>query len=298
MNGERRGERNALTKGLGGIAEKAPPHLWFALSALSRYLGPSFAVLLFPAVGVLGMAWIRVASAALVFAPLTKPWRTYREADAGTQRLLLALGTCLAVMNTAFYLALDRLPMSLVAALEFMGSIGVALYGLRTWRNAAALLVAAVGVLVLIDIRWESDPVGLAWAALNAAMFVTYIVLGHRAAEAGAGAGVNRLGVAMAVAFLLLTPIGLLDAIRAFGSPVLIAAGIGVGICSSVVPYVCDQFAMSRLSRGSFALLLVMLPALATVIAVIVLAQIPSRQDLVGLALVSLGIALHRPAAR
>src|SRR3981081_732428 len=97
-------------------AAKVPPQAWFVISAVFHYLGPSFAVLLFPAVGVLGVAWMRIASAAAIFAPWTKPWRTIREADGKTRLLLVGLGICLAVMNTSFYLALDRLPMSLVAA--------------------------------------------------------------------------------------------------------------------------------------------------------------------------------------
>jgi inner membrane transporter RhtA len=76
----------------------------------------------------------------------------------------------------------------------------------------------------------------------------------------------------------------------------VVLAGIGVGICSSVVPYVCDQLAMSRLPRASFALLLALLPATATIIAAIVLAQIPTLQDLLGIALVMIGIAVHSPA--
>ncbi|MFP3513686.1 hypothetical protein SB775_29755, partial [Peribacillus sp. SIMBA_075] len=50
-------------------ATRVPPHAWFGVSAIFHYLGPSFAVLLFPAVGVLGVAWFRIASAALIFAP-------------------------------------------------------------------------------------------------------------------------------------------------------------------------------------------------------------------------------------
>ncbi len=262
-----------------------------------HYLGPSFAVLLFPAVGVLGVAWMRIATAAAIFAPWTRPWRTLKEADARTRFLLIGLGVCLAVMNTAFYLALARLPMSLVAAMEFVGTIGVALYGLRTGRNFAALALAVIGVLMLIDVTWSSDPVGLFWALLNGALFVGYIVLGHRISEHGASGGVERLGAAMAIVCLFVTPIGLVQAARAFGSAELILAGIGVGICSSVIPYVSDQLAMSRLPRASFALMLALLPATATIIGIIVLAQIPGVKDVIGVLLVMLGVAVHKPAA-
>ena len=277
-------------------AAAVPPHLWFGVSAVFHYLGPAFAVLLFPAVGVLGVAWLRIASAAALFAPWTRPWRTIAAVDGRTRWLLLGLGLCLAVMNCAFYLALDRLPISLVAAIEFVGTIAVALYGLRTGRNLAALALAVVGVFVLIDVTWSSDPLGLFWAFLNGALFVGYIVLGHRIAQSGAGGGVERLGAAMAIAFLFVLPFGLAEALTAFTAPMLLLAGIGVGVCSSVIPYICDQLAMSRLPRASFALLLALLPATATVIGVIVLAQIPSATDILGILLVMAGVALHKSA--
>ncbi len=276
-------------------AETVPPHAWFGVSAVFHYLGPSFAVLLFPAVGVLGVAWFRIASAALIFAPFTKPWKTISRADGKTRHLLIGLGVCLAVMNTSFYLALHRLPMSLVAAMEFIGTIGVALYGLRTGRNVLALVLAVLGVILLIDVKWSTDPLGLFWAVLNAALFVGYIVLGHKAAAGGASGGVERLGAAMAIALLILMPIGFAQAAKAFGMVELVLAGIAVGICSSVIPYVCDQLAMSRLPRATFALLLALLPATATIIAAIVLAQIPTLQDVMGVALVMAGVAVHRP---
>jgi inner membrane transporter RhtA len=285
----------SFTRAAGAV----PPHAWFGVSAVFHYLGPSFAVLLFPAVGVLGVAWLRIATAALVLATWTRPWRTFARAAPRERALLLALGACLAVMNTAFYLALDRLPMSVVAAIEFVGTIGVALYSLRTRRNLLALGLAVAGVFVLIDLRWSSDPMGLFWAFLNGALFVGYIMLGHRIARGGASGGVDRLGTAMAAAFLFVMPIGVVQALGAVvGDPTLLLAGLGVGVCSSVVPYVCDQLAMSRLPRASFALLLALLPATAAVVGAVVLAQVPGAKDVLGILLVMTGVAVHRPAPR
>ncbi|MGD1898906.1 MAG: DMT family transporter [Phormidesmis sp.] len=274
----------------------APPHLWFVVSAIFHYLGPSFAVLLFLQIDVLGVAWFRIASAAVVFAFLTKPWQTFRSADQRTKILLLLLGACLALMNSAFYLAIDRLPLSLVATMEFVGTIAVALFGLKAMRNYIALALAVAGVMTLIDVRWSNDLWGLSFAVLNALLFMTYIILGHRISQQGAGEGVERLGVAMAAAFIFVMPIGIEDAIAAFAHPILILAGIGVGISSSVVPYVCDQLAMSKLSRNAYALLLALLPATATLIGAIVLSQIPTVRDICGILLVMAGVALHKPA--
>ncbi len=291
----RAGPRLAPSSSLTAVSEAMPPQAWFGVSAVFHYLGPSFAVLLFPAVGVLGVAWLRIASAAAIFAPWTRPWRTLAQADRQTRLLLVALGGCLAIMNCSFYLALDRLPISMVAAIEFVGTIGVAVYGLRSGRNFAALAMTVVGVFVLINVTWSSDPLGLLWAFLNAALFVGYIVLGHRISRTGAGGGVERLGAAMAIAFVFVMPIGILEAVRAFGAAKLLLAGIGVGVCSSVIPYVCDQLAMSRLPRSSFALLLALLPAVATIVGAIVLSQIPTARDVLGVALVMAGVALHQP---
>lgn len=299
MTGERQD-----THILDRVGQALPPHAFFGVSAVFHYLGPAFAVLLFPAVGVLGVAWFRIASAALVLAPFTRPWRTLRRASGRERVLLVGLGGTLAVMNSAFYLALDALPLALVAAIGFVGTNCVALWGVRTWRNGVALCGAVAGVVLLIDVPGlvasgsgaEADLIGLVWALVNGGFFVLYIVLGHAVARDGASGGVERLGAAMALAFVAVMPIGFVQALDALGAPLLVAAGIGVGICSSVVPYICDQLAMARLPRASFALLLALLPATAVVIGVIVLQQIPTFADLVGVALVMAGVAIHQPA--
>lgn len=282
---------------LDNAAAKVPPQMWFGVSAVFHYLGPAFAVLLFPAVGVFGVAWMRIASAALIFAPFTRPVGTIKAADRHTRMLLVALGLTLAAMNLSFYLALDRLPMSLVAAMEFVSTILIALYGLRSGRNLLALALAAAGVFVLIGLSWSSDLAGLGFAVLNAGLFGVYIVLGHKAAEGGAGRGVETLGAAMAVAFLAAFPFGISEVLGALSSPELILAGIGVGLCSSVIPYVSDQLAMSRLPRATFALMLALLPATATAVGAIVLLQIPTLRDIVGIILVMGGVALHKQPA-
>jgi inner membrane transporter RhtA len=278
------------------VGAKVPPQAWFLVSAVFHYLGPAFAVLLFPAVSVLGVAWFRIASAALVFAPITRPVRLFARIGRQERLLLVGMGASLALMNCSFYIALSRLPISLVAAIEFVGTIGLALYGMRTPRNRVALSIAVAGVFILINVRWSTDLVGLAWAFANGALFVLYIVLGHRISRAGAGGGIERLGAAMAVAFIAVFPVGIMQAARAFSHPVLVFAGIGVGICSSVIPYVCDQLAMARLSRASFALMLTLLPASATIIGAIVLGQVPSPREMTGIALIMAAMAIHRPA--
>ena len=273
-----------------------PPHLSFVVSAVFHYLGPAFAVLLFSRVSVLGVAWLRIASAALVFALWRRPWRAFAAADRAAKRLLVAWGVVLAVMNACFYLAIDRLPLGTVAAIEFLPVIVLAAIGARTRRNVAALALAVPGVYLLTGVRLEGEPLGVAFAFANAVLFALYIVLAHRAASHGALTGIDGLAASMLVAAVAVTPMGGWEVLPALTDPVALAAGVGVGVCSSVIPYVSDQLAMRRLPRATYALMVSLLPATATVIGVAVLAQVPSWAEVAGVVLVIAGVAVHRPA--
>jgi inner membrane transporter RhtA len=276
------------------ITRRLPPHVFFFVSAVFHYLGPSFAVLLFSNVSVLGVTWFRIASAAVVFAVWRRPWRFFTKMPWKKQRILLALGVVLALMNASFYLAIARLPLGTVGAIEFLGPIALALLGTRTRRNIAALFLAIIGVWLLTDVRFSGEPLGFLFAFANCILFMLYIILGHQIAQDGGTAGIDRLSAAMLIALIAITPLGFKDALPTLTQPLLIAAAIGVGVCSSVIPYVCDQLAMARLSQATFALLLSLLPASATVIGIVVLHQIPGILEIVGILLVAGGVALHR----
>jgi inner membrane transporter RhtA len=275
------------------IVARVPPHAFFLVSAIFHYLGPAFAVLLFANVSVVGVAWLRIATPAFVFAAWRRPWRLFGQGSWAQRRILLALGVVLGTMNVCFYLAIDRLPLGTVGAIEFLGPVCLAALGMRTRRNALALTLAAAGGWLLADVRLEGEAVGLLFAFANCGLFMLYVVLGHAIARDGGADGVDRLGAAMLVALVTVTPIGLVGAGPALLHPPLLLAGIGVGICSSVIPYVCDQLAMTRLPPATFALLLSLLPACATVIGALVLQQIPTPIDMAGIALVASGVALH-----
>jgi inner membrane transporter RhtA len=184
-----------------------------------------------------------------------------------------------------------------VAAIEFLPVIALAAIGVRTRRNVVALGLAVAGVYVLIDVRIAGEPVGIAFAFANAGLFAAYIVLAHRVSRAPNIAGIDGLAAAMLVAAVAVTPIGGASAVSALLDPVAIAAGIGVGIASSVIPYVFDQLAMARLSRATYALMVSLLPATATVIGIVVLAQIPTSTEVLGVGLVVGAVALHRESA-
>jgi inner membrane transporter RhtA len=253
-------------------------------------------MLLFARVDVLGVAWLRIASAAAVFAFWKRPWRLFAELDVGERRIVVALGFVLAFMNVCFYLAINRLPLGTVGTIEFLGPIALAALGVRTMRNLAALLLACGGVFLLTSVRISGELVGYIFAFANCALFVLYILLGHRIAASGGRSGVERLAMAMLIASVVVTPIGLGSAFGALVNPMLLLAGAGVGICSSVIPYICDQFAMARLSKATFALMLSLLPATACLVGIVVLRQIPSVAELTGVGAVVAAVALKRNA--
>ena len=296
---------------------RVPPTSFFLVSAVFHYVGPALAVLLFARVDVLGVAWLRIATAAAVFAIWRRPWRRWGRADLATRRTFVLLGVVLATMNTLFYLACDRLPLATVGAIEFLGTVVLAAAGSRTRRNVLALLLAVGGVSVLTQVRLSGELLGFVFAFANCLGFTAYVVLGHRIANAATTgsndadddgkaqpdqpdvmSGIDQLGLAMLMAAAAATPAGLVPALPAFGHPTWLLWGVGVGVCSSVIPYVTDQLAMARMPRATYALLVSLLPATATVIGVVVLAQVPAAPELAGVALVIAGVAVHREPRR
>jgi inner membrane transporter RhtA len=276
------------------FAREVPPHLYFVVSAVFHYLGPSFAVLLFTRVDVLGVTWLRIASASVVFALWRRPWRLRGTLGRDAVHLLVAWGGVLALMNCFFYMSISRLPLGTVAAIEFLPVIALAALGTRTARNLLAVALAVGGVYLLTDVRLAGEPLGVAFAFANAVLFAAYIVLADRVAKRPALSGIDGLGASMLIAAVIVTPLAGWQAIPALISPIALLAGVGVGITSSVIPYVTDQLALARLPRATYALLVSLLPAVATVIGVLVLRQIPAPVEVAGVVLVIAGVAAHR----
>lgn len=273
-----------------------PTHFIFVTSAFFHYLGPAFAVILFSYVPVLGVAWLRIATAAGAYAIWRKPWRTVllslTRKDFAS---LVALGAIFAGMNSCFYLAISKVPLATVGAIEFLAPVGLAASGVRNGRNLLAFFLAGSGAYLLSEIQLPQQPLALAFAFANCALFACYIALGHRFARIGSSSGIDRIGFSMFLAVVFITPFGLVDASVSFLKPIILGAGVGLGVCSSVIPYALDQIAMSRLPRATFALLLSILPAMAAVIGAIVLRQVPNLEQFLGILLIVAGVGFHQP---
>jgi inner membrane transporter RhtA len=271
-----------------------PGYSYFVGSAVFHYLGPAFAVLLFARMPPVGVAWLRIATAAAVYALWRRPLASFRLAGSAARRTVLAMGVVLGVMNPVFYLAIDRLPLATVAAIEFVPVIVLAAIGVRTARNAVALATSVGGVYLLTEVQLAGAPLGLALAFANAVLFALYIILAHRVSREPLLGGIDGLAVAMLVALVVVTPIGGWSVPPVLLDPIALAAGIGVGVTSSLIPYVCDQLAMAKMSRATYALAVSLLPATAALIGIVVLAQVPTVREATGVALVVGGVALHQ----
>jgi inner membrane transporter RhtA len=216
------------------------------------------------------------------------PWRTWAPAE---RWAVVAFGAALALMNLAFYLAIDRLPLGNAVAIEFLGPIAVAVVGARTRRNVAALAVAIAGVGLLADVELAGNPLGVTFALAAAICWAGYIVFGQRVATLGLG--VDGLAAAGAVGVLAIAPLGAPAAADAAAEPWVLFLALGVGVLSSVIPYGLDQVVLARIDRHQFALLLALLPATATVVGAIVLQQVPSAIEVVAIGLVVAGVLIR-----
>jgi inner membrane transporter RhtA len=236
------------------------------------------------------VALLRVVGAAIIIVVVRRSWS--RPWSRATLAAAAVFGTVLALMNLSFYLAIDRLPLGNAVAVEFLGPVAVAAVGARSVRTASGLGLAAIGVAVLVGVTPQGSAAGFGFALLAGTFWAGYIVLGHRVAMSGAG--VDGLGVGMAVGALVIAPFTA-GGLGALGTrPLLILAALATGLLSNAIPYGIDQVVLARIDRARFALLQSLLPLTATVVGFAVLAQRPTVSELVGIALVAVAIVLAR----
>lgn len=277
----------SLRAGLGGV----PAPILFLLGGCSMYVGAALAVGLFAQLSPAVVAWMRLAGAALVLLAWRRPGRAAWQG----RRLLVAggFGLVTAVMNIAFYQAIGLLPLGTAVAVEFFGPVLVAALSSRGARDWVALLLAAAGVLLISDdtfARAGTAPLGLIWALAAAAAWAGYIVLAKRVAVGGNG--LDDMAVGFTVAAVLLAPLAAGTG-PAWRDPRLLVLGVGVGVLSSVLPYVLDQVVLRRVGRARFAVLLALLPVTASVIGFVVLRQSPGPLELVAIGAVVAAVALR-----
>jgi inner membrane transporter RhtA len=281
--------RSTLGRPVTRYLDTAAPEPLFVLSAIAQYTGATIATLLFDEVAPQTVAWLRVGGAAAVLL-LVSPGALRRW----TRRQLVAaaiFGIATALMNTFFFMAIARTDLGKSVAIEFIGPIAVAAVMTRTRRNAAAVALAAVGVVVLGGVEVDGNTAGLMWILAASAMWAAYIVVGSRVAQLGRG--VAGLGIGLAIGSLVLTPVGAPGSGHVFVSARLLVLCVLVGVFSNAIGYGIDQHVLRRIPVRRFSVLLALLPVTAVLFGWIALDQTPSALDLAGIALVLLGVALQ-----
>ena len=283
---------SATTASPGPIArrlETTQPEVLFVISAIAQYVGAAIAVGLFDDVAPRTVAWLRVIGATIALLVVSRRWWV-----GWSRRALVAagvFGVATALMNTFFYLAIDRIDLGKSVTIEFIGPIAVAAATTRTARNWVALAFAVVGVVVLGGVEVGDNTLGLVFILAASTMWAAYIVVGSHVAQLDRG--VAGLGVGLAIGALAITPLGAPGSAEVWTTPSLLAACLLVGVFSNAIAYGIDQFTLRRIPIRRFSLLLAMLPVTAALIGWLWLGQTPSPLDVLGTALVLVGVTVQ-----
>lgn len=254
-------------------------------SILSLQFGAAFATTLFSQIGPAGATTLRLTIAAIILGVIVRPrWSRWSNRQ---RKGIFALGIALAVMNGAFYLALDTVPIGTAVTIEFLGPLTLAAILSRRWADGAWVLLAFGGVLLLgLSDHGESglDPIGVMFALIAATAWAGYIVAGsHLAATLPSADG---LAGASIVAAVLTLPFGVVSGGSELLDPTMLAAGAAVAVLSSVIPYSLEMWALRSLAKKVFAVLIALEPAAAALAGVLVIGQTLDAFTLVAIALV------------
>jgi inner membrane transporter RhtA len=255
---------------------------------LSVQVGAALAKGLFPVLGPAGTVVLRVGFGAIVLLVVERPrLRGYTRSDYAAVALF---GLVIAGMNTAFYNAIARLPLGIAVTVEFVGPLGVAVFGSRRRLDLLWGGLAAAGIVLLAPIGSNSvDPLGIVFALVAGAGWAAYILLNIRVGRAfPAGRG---LAMAMVVAAVAVLPLGVRAGGTLVDNPNLLPIGIGVAVLSTVVPFSLEHAALKRLPARAFGVLMSLEPAVAATVGVVMLGEAPGFHGLLALVCVTVASA-------
>ena len=289
-----------------GRAPWAPLALPAALvltSAVSVQVGAGFANRLFTQVPPAAVTTLRLWAAALIMlvvggrgaarvvADLAKR-RAWRDAAA-----TVSFGITLATMNFAIYQSFARIPLGIAVTIEFLGPLVVAVAGARRRASLAWAALAAGGVVLLA--RGSSGHLnltGVVFALVSAAGWAGYILLSRATGQRFSGSA--GLVIAMCVAAVLVSGPGVAAGAPRMFRPSVLAAGAGIGLLSSVIPYWLEFEALRRVPARVFGVWMSTQPAVAALIGLAMLGQRLSGAEWAGICcvVVASGGAAHGAA--
>jgi inner membrane transporter RhtA len=233
-------------------------------------VGASFAVLLFPQVGALGVVSLRLGFSALILLAVCRP--RLRGHDRGSWGSVVAFGLMIAAMNVVFYEALARIPLGAAVTIEVLGPLAVSVLTSRKRSRWIWALVAFAGVALLGQGSFgHLDPLGVVFAFAAGATWAGYILLSARV-----GAHFERidgLAIAMGIGAVATLPFGITVTGAALFQPHILLLGAAVALLSSTLPYAFELLALRRLPAATFAILMSLAPAIATLAGLVILDQ-------------------------
>jgi len=254
-------------------------------SIVSVQSGAALATGLFDSVGPAGAVFLRAGFGALALLLLTRgePLRT-RE---WPHRDVWLLSVSVAAVNLFFYAALDRLPLGITVTLEFVGPLGVAVFGSRRRRDLLWALLAAVGIVLLSDGTGSGgvDALGVVLALTAGGFWAAYILLSARVGALAPGMGGATL--AAVISAVIVAPLGIAQGGTDLLAASTLAAGAAVGVLSTAIPYAAEMEALRRLPQAVFGVLMSLEPAVAAAIGFLALSQ-----DLAALEIVAIGLVV------
>jgi inner membrane transporter RhtA len=231
------------------------------LAILSVQGGAAIAKGLFPALGPAGTTGIRIALSALVLLAVFRP--RLRGLTGEQWRAVVPYGVALGVMNLTFYLALARIPLGLAVTLEFVGPLLVAVFGSRRALDFVWVALAGAGIALIAPWggRGGLDGLGVLLALVAGACWGAYILLGGRVSRVFGGA--DGVATGMLFAALAVLPFALASGHWGALTPGVFAAGLGVALLSSALPYSLEMIALRALPARTFGILMSLEPAVA-----------------------------------
>jgi inner membrane transporter RhtA len=253
-------------------------------SILSVQCGAALATTLFDSVGPSGAVFLRSLFGALALLTLARG--SLPVLRGGRLWDVVLFGVALAGVNLCFYAALDRLPLGIAVTLEFVGPLGVAVFGSRRRRDLLWVLLAAVGIVLLSDAGGGEglDPLGVALALAAGGFWAVYILQGARVGSSYPGLG--GLAVAASISALIVAPFGIAQGGGDLLVPATLAVGLAVGLLSSAIPFALELEALRRLPNAVFGVLMSLEPAVAAVVGFVALSQGLALVEVVAIGLV------------
>lgn len=268
----------------GQRADAIPAPITLVGAIVSFQIGAALATHMFDSAGVEGAVFLRSAIGALLLLAITRP--TIRGRSRSDLLLLVLLGALLATMNSAFYQAVDRLPLGIAVTVEFIGPLGVAVAASRRRVDLLWVVLAAAGIVLFAGAPAGSSvtAAGLAFALLAAAAWAGYILAAKRVGTRWPG--FSGLAVGLSVSALLLAPIGGADGVSALTSVSFIALAVGVAVFSTALPYTLELTALRRMPARVYGILASLEPVAGALVGLVVLGQTLTGWEVVAAVLV------------